>query len=163
MNIASFIGMAAMTVGALMLGGLYKGYLLRGQAELEEYLSFLKHLRRRVSLDAEPYSVASASFEGKMLLENGFLLYIREGLAPKDALDKSLCHGSVSEKERELIRAALGEIGKNALPDELKTADGHISLIEDELRARREENDKRIKSSYAVILAVTLGICILLL
>ena len=163
MSIASLLGVAAMAVGAHIFGRLYKEYLFRGQAELEEYLLFLKHLRRRVSLDSEPYFSASMSFEGKLLIENGFLEFIKNGLSPKDAFDKASASGRVLEKERELVRNALGELGRNALTDELKSRDIHISLIEEGLQHSREELQRKIKSTYAIILATALGIGILLL
>lgn len=161
MSFVGLLGVSALVGGTLVLCFWYKNYLKQVGNILSEYLLFLKHIRLRIAVYGEPYSVAFRGFCGDELCKNGFLSYLVSGENPDEAFNEAEKRGVLTEEGRALIKDAFSGLGRSGLQDEIKRIDGYISLLEEYLKRYLSDCEKKTKSLFAMALAAVMGISIL--
>lgn len=160
MTAPALVGGALTVLAALLFGRGYAAFIKKREAEGEELLRFLLHIKGEVGrFLATPERIVK-SFRSDVLAECGFLPLCENGAL----YDAFLCAGlSLSGEVRELLADFLRGFGENYLEGEILRCEDFYTRLSALLCAEREANAKSVRVVKTVSAAAALGVVILLI
>lgn len=158
-----YIGAALLLFGALAVSKLYASYVNARLREHIEYLAFLKHVRSKISCYLLPISDAAEDFHSDVLVRNGFLKSLREGVSVKEAYERTRECSFLSAEFDRLLLELFSNFGEGYIDAEMKNMDYTIERLSKECERQRAECQSKIKLTGTLVFAAALSFIILML
>jgi hypothetical protein len=154
-------GAALLLICALICGREYSAYAGRRVREGEGYLSLLSYIEKMIDSYLTPLSEIFSVFECESLEENGFLPSIRSGKSANETLTE--VKGLIPEQMRTLLSDYFNGFGKGYKDSELGRTREVRAEMEKMLDKERENLEKSVKVTKALLIGSAVGIAILII
>ncbi|MBP3402177.1 MAG: hypothetical protein J6K85_03855 [Clostridia bacterium] len=154
-------GAALLLICALICGREYSAYIGRRVREGEGYLSLLSCIEKMIDSYLTPLSDIFSGFECEALEKSGFLPSVRSGRSASEALGEK--SALIPENMRSLLSDYFDGFGKGYKNSELgRTREARVAL-EKMLDAEKENLEKSVRVTKALLLGGAVGIAILII
>lgn len=154
-------GILIILVTSVSVGFLLEREAGKGARQLSSFIAFLKSLRTRLECYLESPDGIAAKYTDPTLELCGFLPLLREGIPIREAYLRSRGALSLPDESDKLIEALFSSFGRGYLSSELRSLDGTIASLEEDLEGEWEKAATRGRAIK--ISAPTLGIGLVIL
>ena len=158
-----YIGAAAIAFAAVMLGRLYRGYVMAARAEEEGMLGLLLHIKGQVGCYLSYGDGLVRGFRCAALSDCGFLEALADGRAFSEAFE--LCEEKMysSEAVKEIMLDFCNNFGKGYRDAEMSRLSDVCERLRRAVEKSIAEQEKNLRVARTLIAAAALGIIILLI
>ena len=159
----TYLGALFLLVSSFLIGKSYSAYLERGCSELEGFLDFVKHIRSRVSVYAEPISGVRDRFYDERLVSCGFIDRLRESRSLREAYEGVRDNLSIGDDAKEVLDGFFSSVGHAYIDSEVKNLDYTVESLTEIAKVRRSEIAGKRRALKASVYALALGIVVLVI
>ena len=157
-----YIGAVLLLLAALALCKLHTSYINERVKEHREYLSFLKHVRNRISCYLIPIKEAALGFSSERLMKNGFLSSLERGVSAKEAYEGRGRESLLSLEADRCLTELFSDFGSGYLDTEIKKLDFTTERLSAICEEQEKESKKKSKLVGTLVFAAAFSFIILI-